>query len=257
MKRLITALCGILAALVLAGCSPDAAANPVHSASDLAGRRIAAVSGSEAAVWAGEIRDATILLFTDPGDAADAVRTGEADCALLTSSETEKGLKSSRLTALEEPYTDADYGIITALENPELTADVNAALGELTADGTLRKIVLSALAGGTDVYEQAETEASARAVLTLAVAADAYPYSYSAPDGTITGLDVFVARAVCDRLGLWLRVTGVDPKKIVESVQGGWADLGMGRFPVSGDLEEVGISEPYMHSTVRIIVRKK
>lgn len=104
--------------------------------------------------------------------------------------------------------------------------------------------------GGSDAGYTTVTEG----VLTMATNAYFPPYEYY--DGTeIVGIDVEIAQAVADKLGLTLEVSDMEFDSIITAVQLGKADLGLAGMTVTEDrLESVNFSDSYATGIQVVIV---
>ena len=92
----------------------------------------------------GDFEDAglgTISRFKFGADAVAALVAGKLDC-VITDNEPAKAYVAANegLTILDTAYTEEDYAICFAKDST-LTAEVNAALQELIADGTVQAII--------------------------------------------------------------------------------------------------------------------
>jgi len=91
-------------------------------------------------------------------------------------------------------------------------------------------------------------------VLTMATNATFPPYEYVSGQGVV-GIDVDIARAVAEKLGLKLQVEDMEFDAIIEAVNGGKADLGMAGMTVTPErLEVVEFTESYATGRQVIIV---
>ena len=91
-------------------------------------------------------------------------------------------------------------------------------------------------------------------VLTMATNAEFPPYEYYEGD-TVTGIDVEIAQAVADKLGLTLQVEDMEFDSVISAVKGGKADIGMAGMTVTDErLEEVNFTESYATGVQVIIV---
>lgn len=93
-------------------------------------------------------------------------------------------------------------------------------------------------------------------VLTMATNATFPPYEYY--DGEdIVGIDVEIAQAVADKLGLELKVEDMEFDSIVTAVQSGKADLGLAGMTVTEDRKRsVNFSDSYATGIQAVIVRE-
>ena len=91
-------------------------------------------------------------------------------------------------------------------------------------------------------------------VLTMATNAQFPPYEYYEGD-TITGIDVDIANAIAEKLGLTLNVEDMEFDSVIESVKGGKADIGMAGITVTAEREEaVDFTTSYATATQVIVV---
>lgn len=92
--------------------------------------------------------------------------------------------------------------------------------------------------------------------LTMATNAAFPPYEYYDDEtGEVTGIDVEIAQAICDKLGYELEVVDVDFDSIVPGVQSGKYSFGMAGMTVTEDrLESVNFSDTYATGVQVVIV---
>ena len=93
---------------------------------------------------------------------------------------------------------------------------------------------------------------------TLVMATNAEFPPYESVDGdTIVGVDVDMMQAVCDEIGMELKVENMEFDSIIAAVQSGKADVGVAGMTVTPDREEnVSFTQGYATTTQVIIVRK-
>ena len=84
----------------------------------------------------------TVKAFAKTTDAAQALVNKQIDCILLDN-EPAKAIVANNtgLKILDTEYAVEDYAIAIAKENTELLGQINTALNELIADGTIQQIV--------------------------------------------------------------------------------------------------------------------
>ena len=84
----------------------------------------------------------SIERFKNGADAVLALSNGQIDCVIIDNEPAKSFVRSNTgLHILDSEYTNEDYAICTSLENTELLEKINAALKELTEDGSLKKII--------------------------------------------------------------------------------------------------------------------
>ena len=97
--------------------------------------------------------------------------------------------------------------------------------------------------------------ASDAAKLTMATEATFPPYEYYDGDA-IVGIDVEVAQAIADKLGMELEVTDIAFDSIVPGVQAGKYDMGMAGMTVNEERkEQVNFSDSYATGVQVVIVK--
>ena len=90
-----------------------------------------------------------------------------------------------------------------------------------------------------------EDAASTSGKLTMATEATFQPYEYYDGDA-IVGIDVEVAQAIADKLGMELEVTDIAFDSIIPGVQTGKYDMGMAGMTVTDERkEQVNFSDSY------------
>lgn len=92
----------------------------------------------------------------------------------------------------------------------------------------------------------------------LIMATNAYfePYEYYEGDA-IVGIDVEIAQAIADKLGLTLKVEDMEFDSIIAAVNSGKAHIGVAGMTVTEDrLQNVDFSDPYTTATQVIIVQE-
>ncbi len=90
--------------------------------------------------------------------------------------------------------------------------------------------------------------------LVMATNATFPPYEYY-EGGEITGIDVEIAQAIADKLGLELQIDDMEFDSINEAVKGGKADIGLAGMTVSPErMEEVDFTVSYTTAVQVVIV---
>lgn len=119
----------------------------VKSLDDMAadGVIIGTQSGTTGFTYAsGDFGDEKVKGFTKTTDAVAALINGQVDCVMLDN-EPAKALVAANpdagLSILDTAYTVEDYAIAINKQNTDLLNQINAALAELKADGTLQGII--------------------------------------------------------------------------------------------------------------------
>ena len=84
----------------------------------------------------------TIERYNKGADAVNALLTGKIDCVIIDNEPAKAYVEANEgLQILDTEYTVEDYAICVSKDNEELLEQVNTALNELIADGTVQSIV--------------------------------------------------------------------------------------------------------------------
>ena len=116
----------------------------------------------------------------------------------------------------------------------------------------------SASSAGSDAASSGEAgfTTAVDGVLSMATEATFPPYEYYDGDATV-GIDVEIAQAIADKLGLELQVTDIAFDSIIPGVQSGKYDLGLAGMTVTDErLEQVNFSDSYATGVQVVIVKE-
>lgn len=260
MKKASMMMAAAALALSLAACS-SAPANTVHSMNDLAGKTIGVQLGTvgDGVATDYEEEGSTIERYSKAGDAVQALKQGKIDCVIIDEQPAKVFVeKNSDLIILDDRFEPEYYAIAVAKGSP-LTAQINAALEELTENGTMQQIVDNYIGDkkGTCPYVSPEGIDRSSGTLVMATNAAFEPYEFYEND-KIVGIDAELAQAICDILGMELKIDDMEFDSIVAAVQSGKADFGAAGMSVTAErLENVDFSNNYATSSQVIIVRAK
>lgn len=116
---------------------------------------------------------------------------------------------------------------------------------------------------GTEAAEPAEPAEAGEfttvteGVLTMSTNAAFPPYEMTNDAGEFEGIDVEIAQAIADKLGLELQVTDIAFDSIIPGVQSGKYDLGLAGMTVTDErLEQVNFSDSYATGVQVVIVKE-
>lgn len=251
---LLPVFCAMAALLLLSGCGEDSPPNEVFTNEDVQGRVIGALYGSPSVRMADELGKSVALYTGD--ELMSSLNAGAVDCVIIESTAADALIsRTAGARALPEPLAEYDLRFAIAKENAELLQAVNTALAALNENGTLSGLRDKYFARGSYEYVTPEDIVTRPGILTLALPPDSPPYSVLGQDGVFSGMDVDVANAVCDFLGVELEIIEYDARELVTAVWFGRADLALGWIPGEGD-DLVNISDPYAHAIHVVVVRK-
>ena len=199
------------------------------------------------------------MLFRSKGnDAIQALKQGKIDAVVIDAQPAQSFVAAnSDLMILPEEFANEDYAIAIAKGNSSLTSSINDALNTLKANGTLDAILNNYIGENIGQTPYTSPENVNRSNGTLVMATNAYfqPYEYY-ENGTIVGIDVDVATAICDTLGMTLKVEDMEFDSIITAVSSGKADVGIAGMTVTPERQKnIDFSDSYTTSQQVIVVR--
>ena len=115
----------------------------IASLDDLAGKKIGVQENTTGDIYSTDgFGDEFIERYPKGSDAVLALTQGKIDAVIIDNEPAKNFVASNEgLVILDTEYAVEDYAIAVSKDNEDLLKDINAALAELTADGTLDKIV--------------------------------------------------------------------------------------------------------------------
>jgi polar amino acid transport system substrate-binding protein len=232
----------------------------VFTLDDLEGKTIGVQLGTTGDIYATDVKDATIERYSKGVDAIQSLISGKVDCVIIDAQPAKAFVEknSGKLDILSEPFALEEYAICVSKDNKALTDDINKALAELKANGTMDKIIANYIGDkkGTCPYEKDANNTGANGTLIMATNAFFEPYEYY-EDGKVVGIDAEMAQAVADVLGKSLMIEDMEFDSIIAAVQTGKADIGVAGMTVTEErLQNIDFTDSYTTSTQVIVVRK-
>lgn len=249
--------------MMLSGCSKDSTvgASFVTGCDDLSQAKIGVQLGTTGDIYASDDEEngAVVERFNKGADAIQALKQGKIDCVIIDEQPAKAFVeKSASLSILEESYAVEEYAIAIAKENHELRDKINAALAEIKENGTMDNIIKNYIGDTTKgqyPYESPADVDRSNGVLTMATNAAFEPYEYM-ENNEIVGIDVDMAQAICDILGMELKIENIEFDAIINAVQSGKADVGIAGMTVTEDrLLSIDFTDSYTTATQVIVVR--
>ena len=235
----------------------------VEKVDDIPGSRIGVQLGTTGDIYAsdyeGDDAGTTITRYNKGADAIQALKQDKLDCVIIDEQPALAFVeKNSELTILSEEFALEDYAICVSKENTELKEKINKALDELKQDGTLQKIIDNYIGDSTKgsyQYEEPEDADYSNGVLTMATNVGFPPYEYY-ENGKATGIDIDIATAIANKLGMKLEVNDMEFDSIIIAVQSGKAKVGIAGMTVTEDrLKNIDFTDSYTTSKQVIIVK--
>jgi len=241
----------------IASCGNSTPKNTVNSLEDLNGKTIGTQLGTTGYIFAGDIQDATVEGYNKGADAIQALKQAKVDAVIIDMEPAKEFVsRNSDLRILDEHFDTEEYSICYAKDNTELGQKLDEALTALKSEGTLDSIVSHWIGDTADRKPYTPDSSITRnGTLIMATNAEFPPYE-SMEGGNIVGIDVDMMNAVCDKLGLELKVENMEFDSIITAVTTGKADVGVAGMSVTEDrLKNVNFTQGYATSTQAIVVR--
>ena len=271
MKKTLTrGLCLALAAVLLlplCGCNTSGGENSaaggfppatIYTLDDLAGKKLAVQVGSVADALAEGVEEAAISYYSNFADAVKELKSGTVDAVILDEYAALRfAEEDASLRIVEETYHNETYAVAVAHEATELKEKLNAALRAMKEDGTLDGILQNYVGDkrGTCPYETPAGTTYPNGKLIVAMHAFFDPFEYFEGD-TIVGLDVMLAQALGDRLGMKVEIHNMAFESILKTVAEGKAHCGISAITVTDErLETVDFTVGYADSRQVVLVR--
>ncbi|PHU35266.1 ABC transporter substrate-binding protein/permease [Pseudobutyrivibrio ruminis] len=261
-KKLSLLLLGLTAALFI-GCGnkAESTGKQVNTIDDLEGARIGVQLGTTGDIYAsdyeGDKAGTTIDRYNKITDAVQALKQGKLDCVIVDEQPAIATTKDEpTLMILDEPFALEEYAICIAKDNDELTAQINEALAELKAEGIVDQIIANYIGDdtkGTCPYVSPEDTEYPNGTLVVATNAEFPPYEYVNGDDFV-GIDMELAQAIGDKLGMKVEVVNMAFDSIINAVDSHKADVGMAGMTMTEErLKSINFSDSYTTATQVII----
>ena len=279
LKRFSLSTLVIAACLLLASCGSQSSSEnrkQMKTKADLQGAVIGVQLGTTSDGLATELEkkgDGTkVERYNKGADAIQALLQGKIDC-MVTDEAPAKAFQrvNPSLQILPETFDASSFAICVAKDHGELKQSINHAIRILKANGVIDSIVNRHLERGIAVAYTPKTSAGKlnsssdtqhpsdakkmgpealqklglKKSLRFATNATFEPFEYY-QNGKIVGIDVDVANAIGDVLGVDVEILDMEFDAIITSVQAGKADAGIAGITVTPEREKnIGFTDSY------------
>ena len=254
----------MLLCLFLAACGSESSETrkQLKTKTDLKGAVIGVQLGTTSDGLATELEkkgDGTkVERYNKGADAIQALLQGKIDC-MVTDEAPAKAFKrvNPSLNILPETFDASSFAICVAKDHAELQQSINRAIRILKENGVIDSIVNRHLERGiavaytpkTSDVEKVGAEAlqklGLKTSLRFATNATFEPFEYY-QNGKIVGIDVDVANAIGDVMGVDVEILDMEFDAIITSVQAGKADAGIAGITVTPEREKnIGFTDSY------------
>lgn len=194
--------------------------------------------------------------YTKTADAVQALLQGKIDCVV----EDEQPAKAfvgqnDGLRLLSQSFSSNGFAFCVAKGNRTLCERINKALVQLGNSGQLDTIVRRHIDKNIAIAYEPRNIGRPNGVLTVATNATYQPYEYY-EHGRVVGIDIDIMQAVCDILGMTMKVEDMNFDAVITSVQTGKADVGAAGLTVTRERQNnVLFTDTYTSSRQMLIVR--
>ena len=163
-----------------------------------------------------------------------------------------------KVKIIDIKLTDEEYAFLIQKGNVSLVESMNAFMEEIQADGTFDALVSKYFEGkgekigypvSTGDVENTEDK------FVVVTSCPFEPFEYRESDGKIYGLDIEIAAAYAEKMGLELVIKDIEFGAIFTQVEIGYADICMAGITISDDRKEIyDFSTPYYQASQKLIV---
>ena len=274
-------LCVIVLSLLLFSCSENGGERKtIKQVNDLHGAVIGVQLGTTSDVLATSLEnkgDGTkVERFTKSADAIQALTQGKIDCMVEDEQPAKAFLRlNPSLEILPDEFGHSSLAICVAKGNEGLQMRINEAIELLKKSGVIDSIVrrhidrniavayqlgecrlaMNKLAkDSSNVSDASNDSASSNAVLRFSTNAAFEPFEYY-DNGKIVGIDIDVARAICDVLNMKCEIVDMEFDAVITSVQTGKADAGIAGITVTPERKKnINFTDSYTDVRQVVIV---
>ncbi|MDE5556201.1 MAG: transporter substrate-binding domain-containing protein [Ruminococcus sp.] len=239
------------------GKSGNKSEQTIFSAEDLTGKNIGTQIGTTGYALAKDINNANVEKYKDAFEAVKALQNNRVDAVIIDELTAQELISDyDNLKILPDPFNEEEYAIAYKKGNDELGQKLDDAITKLKRDGTISDISKHWIGSNPDHQPYEPKNVERNGTLIMATNADFPPYEEEV-NGEIVGFDVDMAMAICDELGMELKIKNMDFSTIITSISFGEADIGVAGMSITPDRQEnVDFTQSYALSSQVIIVKE-
>lgn len=260
MKKIISLLLIAVTLIALCGCSNDISKNAVFSPDDLTGKTVGIPNNTSTHCYLANFDElgAIVEVYSSSDSVVNDVASGRLDCAIMNRELAEDEISVfSKVKILDKAVISDELAIITALESAPLLSVIDSTLAGLIKDGTVKKIINNYVNDKEYSYTSPENIQYSGSI-KLAVNNIGKPFAYYDDNGELSGMDIDIAKAICDKIGVELQIIDAEGNNLYDFVRSGKADFALGCLSKNKDTQDlVGFTQSYYTCEQVIIVRKK
>lgn len=248
MKKIISIVLCVCFVFCLSSCDTDSVLPSTE-------KIIAVKYGSNNEQACEQYSDYTKVTYNSSSDVVLAIENRKADFGILDSFELASFLYADRkIKEMELCRFSVDYCAYFSLGNEALQEAFNEAIKELKNDGTLNEIQNNWLSGKE--YSDFKDNSKNR-TLTMLCDPSFQNRVFVSGNGDVIGLDVDIARSICDYLGYDLEIITADFDEMFMKLQEGEGDFIISACEVNEERAEYYLlSDSYFTLSFHLIERK-
>ena len=263
-KILLVLVCLVMSACMFAGCAqkdPDDA-----NGGDKNGYSVGVQSGTTGQFYIEGSEDLefdgfsniTLRKFNNAGLAVKDMLNGNLDAVVVDEGPAGELVKANKgVKLIDIRLTDEEYAFGVDKNNDELLNKVNEFITKAMSDGTIEGIMnkyLNQEGEITGIESAALDNSRADEQLVVATNAAFPPFEYTLGD-KFAGIDMEIAAALADYLGMELVIQNMDFESVVTSVGKNGVDIAMAGLTVSEKRKlSVNFSESYYEASQMVLV---
>lgn len=263
MKLTVLAMAMLLALTFVVGVVT--ADKTISCCDDLVGAKIGVqgnTTGDMLVTKLENINGTKVERYSKGADAVSDLKAGKIDCVVIDFMTAYEFVKQNNdLKILNKTFSTEEYAFAVRKGNSRLVMDMNRVLAELKIRGIIDQIdknfIPTSEAFGTCPYVSPANVDRSKGTLVVATNAAFPPYEYYDSNGKLTGIDIQIMQAVCDRLGYTLEFIDVPFDEVIPSVESKKADIGASALTITEERKEnITFTTPYSISQQVIIVKE-
>lgn len=253
--------CALLLLMLLLSACSTRRSQSIQSPEDIQGAVIGVQLGTtgdvEASKFEGDKAGTRIERYTKTADAIQALAQGKIDCVIDDEQPSLAFVtQNDNIKILPQKFHKEYFAFCLAKGRETLRDKINNAISKLKQDGVIDAIEKSHIHKNIATAYQKKKVKRNNGTLVIATNATYKPYEYY-DNGKIAGIDIDIMQAICDILGMNMKVEDMNFDAVITSVQTGKADIGASGLTITPDREKnVLFSQPYTSCNLVITVRQ-
>lgn len=194
--------------------------------------------------------------YTNGGLAVQDMLNGQVDFVIIDEAPAKMLVqKIEGIKVIDIKLTEEEYAFGVDKNQPELLASANAVLAKFMQDGTFNSILNKYFEGGEITGIESAAYDANKDQLVVATNAAFAPFEYKIGD-KFAGVDMEIAKAIADELGVELVISDMDFDSVVTSVGKNGVDIAMAGLTVNDERKKsVNFSNTYYNASQMVVVK--